>query len=150
MKLPMTATMPSPQAEQRVRLVLEAEVWKDIEGGPDTFCVTTEDMACEPVSPARFLGMVSDARAQLDRMERLAREFEARDTLAAILAEHHARLEEWDTDVADPLLRARFAAAAYVENGQLVVVVPLGQDPVQRVSAVANAVNDAIEQAARA
>ena len=140
-----TQALPPAPSNQRERLVIEAEVWKDIEGGPDTFCVTTEDAACEPMSPARFLGMVTEARAKLDRMERLAREFEARDTLAAILAEHDLTLVEVDLqEVAafGPDLARCLGCWAGKENGRLIVWVPAGQDPITRTNAVASLVND--------
>lgn len=140
---------PAPRA-QCIRLVLEAEIWQDSDGGPDTLCVTTDELACEPIVPARLRGMVAEARAKLGQIERLAGEHEARDTLRAILAEHDAELEEWDTSTAPLMLRDTFMAAAHRENGQMTVAVPAGQDPIERVDAVVRALTDVIEQADQA
>ncbi|MET7514038.1 hypothetical protein ABZS88_11260 [Streptomyces sp. NPDC005480] len=78
--------------DQRVRLVIEAEIFQDPDGGPDSLIVTTDDLACEPMSPARLRGMVADARAQLDQIERIANEHEAHDTLRVIVAEHELQV----------------------------------------------------------
>ncbi|MGW6142139.1 hypothetical protein [Streptomyces sp. NPDC055140] len=138
-----TASSPTP-TDQRVRLVLEAENFQDPDGGPDSLIVTTDDLACEPMSPARLLGMVADARAQLDAMERIAKEFEARDTLRAIVAEHDLQLEELDTETLFPEhLRGQLMAwYGEVEDSKKIVAVPAGQNPIERVNAVAALVND--------
>lgn len=130
--------------DQRVRFVLEAEIFPDPDGGPDTFIATTDDLACEPVSPARFLGMVEEGYAELNAMKRMALEFEARDTLRAIVAEHDLQLEEVDTELLfPPHLRDKLQAwYGEVEDGKKIVAVPLGQDPIERVNAVAALVND--------
>jgi hypothetical protein len=146
-----TKTPLSTPTTQHVRLVLEAEIFQDTDGGPDSLIYSTDTVACEPVSPARMLGMVAEARAQLDAMERMAREFEARDTLAAIVAEHHLQLEEWDLANLDENLRSKFVAfAAVLKDGQRIVVVPQGQDPIKRVNAVSKLINDLQTQAAAA
>jgi hypothetical protein len=140
-----TAKAPSPHNEQRVRLVLEAEIWKDIDGGPDTFCATTDKLACEPMSPARFLGLLEEATTKLDAMKRLALEFEARNTLAAIIAEHDLTLIEVDMRTVaaiDPDVPAALRCWAGKHNGRLIVWVPKDQDPVERVNAIADLVND--------
>ncbi|MFG2855668.1 hypothetical protein ACGFZ9_34210 [Streptomyces mirabilis] len=137
-----TASSPLPRA-QCTRVVLEAEIWQDPDGGPDTLCVTTDELACEPTVPARLRRMVVDARATLDKMERLADEQEARDTLAAIVAENDLQVEEWNADSLDPKMRDRFVAfLAVPKKGRTIVVVPEGQDPVERVNAVAGLVAD--------
>ena len=137
-----SASTPAAQ-EQRVRLVLEAEVFQDPDGGPDSLIATTDKLACEPMSPARLLGMVAEARAQLDQMERIAREFEARGTLAAIVAEHHLHVEEWDIANLDEKFRGKFVAfAALTTDGQRIVVVPKGQDPIERLAGVTELVRD--------
>ncbi|MFF1685960.1 hypothetical protein [Streptomyces sp. NPDC058254] len=140
-----SASMATPAPiDQRVRLVIEAEIFQDPEGGPDSLIVTTDDLACEPMSPARLLGMVADARAQLAQIDRLAREYEARDTLRAIVAEHDLQLEELDTELLFPEhLRDKLQAwYGEVEDGKKIVAVPLGQDPIERVNAVAALVNE--------
>ncbi|MFJ8027421.1 hypothetical protein [Streptomyces sp. NPDC096311] len=141
--------MPAPRS-QCVRLVLEAEIFQDLEGGPDELVVTTDELACEPVAPARLRRMVADARATLDAIERLARRYEAEDTLRAILAEHDLTLVEVAMDeVAEfgPDLAARLQCWSGKENGRQIVWVPQGQDPVERVDAIAKLVNDLADQA---
>ncbi|MEV8546267.1 hypothetical protein [Streptomyces sp. NPDC051572] len=142
---------PAPR-ELSLSTFFTVEVMIDPDTGKPTLCTAADPTLGDfrETSPARALGMVEEIEARLVQAKRLIREHEARDTLAAILAEHHARMEEWDTDLADPLLRDRFLAGAYVEDGQLVVVVPLGQDPIERVDAVAKAVNNVAEQETRA
>jgi hypothetical protein len=137
------ATAPSTPTDQRVRLALEAEIFQDDEGGPDSLIVTTDELTCEPIAPARLLGLVADARARLDQMERLAREYEARDTLRAIIAEHDLQVEEWDLADLDAKWRNKFMAfTALLDDGRRILVVPQGQDPIKRVNAVAALVND--------
>lgn len=140
---PEAPTTSPALTDQRVRLVIEAEIFQDLDGGPDSLIVTTDELACQPISPARLLGMVADARAQLDEIERLAKEYEARDTLAAILAEHDVQMEEWDTGSLDPKLRDRFVAFAMLhKDGSRLVVVPEGQNPIERLAAVAELIVD--------
>lgn len=132
---------PAPTA-QRIRLVIEAEIFQDPDGGPDSLIVTTDELACEPTVPARLLGMVAKARAQLDQIERLANEYEARDTLRAIIAEWDLELEELDASTLPEKIRDAFQAFHCTPKGErAVIVVPQGQDPIERVNAVARLVN---------
>jgi hypothetical protein len=143
-----TATAPSTPTDQRVRLVIEAEIFQDLDGGPDSLIVTTDVLACQPTAPARLLGMVAEARAKLDHIERLAKEYEARDTLRAIVAEHGLVLEELDTDTLFPEhLRGKLKAWYGEVDGTRIIAVPAGQDPVERVNVVAALVNDLQAQA---
>lgn len=137
-----TTTAPSTPTDQRVRLVLEAEIFQDPDGGPDSLIVTNDKLACEPIVPARFRGLIADARAELDRMERLVLEHEARDTLRAILAEHDLELEELDASTLPEKIRNGFGAFhCKPKNGRGVIVVPQGQDPIERVNFVADLAN---------
>lgn len=132
-----TATAPSTPTDQRVRLVIEAEIFQDSEGGPDSLIVTTDSLACEPTSPARLLGMVEEARAQLDQIERLAQVHEAEGTFRAIVAEHNLTVEEWDTSTLNSKLRKGFRAfGALLATGERLIVIPRDQDPIERVDAV--------------
>ncbi|MFE5189217.1 hypothetical protein [Streptomyces sp. NPDC056628] len=136
-----TAKAPSPASEQSITASLTAEIMRDLDDGRPTLVAYTEGNAGDlrEVSPARLRGMVAAARAQLDEIERLADEQEARDTLAAMLAEHQVELDEWDTATLDPKLRPHFLAAYDQSPGSdRVIVVPLGQDPVQRLAVVAD------------
>src|SRR5690348_1406952 len=107
-------------AERAVSLVLEAEVMADADTGRLTLVASTDHQMTDldDVSPVRLRKMVADARAKLDEFERLANEYEAIDTLRAILAEHGVEMEEWDTSSLDPKLRRGFLAfSTLVEDG---------------------------------
>lgn len=132
----MSTTVPS--ATRQISLTLEAEVMADESGRLSLVASTDAQLAdFDAVSPARLRAMVATAREQLAEFERLADEQEARDTLAALLAELDVELEEWDAASLDPKLREAFDAFAMVsEDGPRLVVVPLGQDPIARLEAV--------------
>lgn len=55
----------------------------------------------------------------------------------ALVAEHGLQVEEWDTDTLDKKYRDKFMAF-YLEHkdGTRIVVVPIGQDPAERLRAV--------------
>lgn len=150
MKLPTTSTAPSTPAEQSISTFLHVEVMHDLDDGRPTLVTATESNLGDlrETSPARALGIVADARAQLDRIERLIKEYEAVDTFRAIVAEHHLHVEEWDITNLDEKFRGKFVAfAAVTDDGLKVVVVPKGQDPIQRVNAVTDLVNNLQAQA---
>ena len=92
------------------------------------------------VSPARLRQMVGEARARLDEFERLANEYEARDTLNAILAEHDLTLIEAPLDklanINDDLADRLGCWVMEAPDGRGYVVAPSGQDPVERLEMV--------------
>ncbi|MFF3911565.1 hypothetical protein ACFYZJ_37815 [Streptomyces sp. NPDC001848] len=136
---------PAAPVERSLSLVLEAEVMMDDDNGMLSLVASTDHHLSDfgEVAPARLRRMVAEARAKLDEFERLANEYEAIDTLRAIVAEHHLHVEEWDLANQDPQFRSKFVAfAALTEDGQRVVVVPKGQDPVKRLAAVAELVRE--------
>ncbi|MFR9796603.1 hypothetical protein ACL02U_11965 [Streptomyces sp. MS06] len=128
-----------PPAERAVSLTLEAEVMADDESGRLGLVASADPHLSDiaEVSPAGLRDMIAAARTRLTEFERLADEQEARDTLAALLAEHQLRIEEWDTSTLDPKLRARLKAVhdPTVGDGRTIVV-PAGQDPPARLAAV--------------
>ncbi|MEV5940326.1 hypothetical protein [Streptomyces sp. NPDC051994] len=146
--LPLLPAMPAqPHPEQAAarpddrhcQLVLEAEIFQDPDGGDDSLIVTTDDLACEPVSPARLRLMVAEARTKLDEIERLAAVYEAEDTIRAIVAEHDIDLQEWDGAELPPRLRKQFVAFGVLDkHDQLIIMVPTGQDPIQRAAILAH------------
>lgn len=146
----LASSMPlaSTPTDQCVRLVLEAEIFQDPDDGPDSLIYSTDTVACEPVSAARMLDMVAEARTKLDRIERITREFEARDTLAAMLDEAGLALEEWPTDSLDERIRHQLRAVYFNDEGRPTVVVPQGQDLIERVNAVSTLIGDLQAQAA--
>jgi hypothetical protein len=128
-----------------VSLTLEAEVMADDESGRLCLVASADPQLSDfgDVSPARLREMVVAARTQLAEFERLADEQEARDALVALLAERDVQLEEWDTETLDPKLRREFVAFAMVrEDGLRLVVVPAGQDPIARLAAVRDLIED--------
>ncbi|MGW3200684.1 hypothetical protein ACWDBD_40195 [Streptomyces sp. NPDC001118] len=131
--------------EHSLSLVLEAEVMMDADSGMLSLVASTDHHLSDfgEVAPARLRRMVAEARAKLDQFERLANEYEAIDTFRAIVVEHHLHVEEWDLANLDAKFRGKFVAfAALTDDGRRVVVVPKGQDPVERLAAVAELVRD--------
>lgn len=137
----MTATVHRP-AERVVSLVLEAEVMADVDTGRLALTASTDhhmtDLA--DVSPARLRQMVNEARTRLDEFERLANEYEARDTLNAILAEHDLTLIETPldklADINDDLAGRLGCWVMEAPDGRGYVVVPSDQDPIERLETV--------------
>ncbi|MEV8552596.1 hypothetical protein AB0L04_22605 [Streptomyces glaucescens] len=141
---PTTASATLP--DQSIRMVLEAEIFQDPEGGPASLIATTDELACEPVTPTRLLHMVAEARAQLDAIERLANEYAATVAIPAFLSEFGFELEELDIAALtedNPKLAAAFRGfAATMSDGTRLVVVPTGQSPTERLAAIRTLVLD--------
>jgi hypothetical protein len=131
-------TTNAPAAERAVSLTLEAEVMADCETGSLSLVASTNPQLSDltEVSAARLRELIAAARERLIEFERLADEQEARESLAALLAEHRLTVEEWDTASLDPRLRDRIQAVYDPTGGQRVVIVPAGQDPIERLAAV--------------
>ena len=126
-------------AERSLSLTLEAEVMADDETGRLSLVASTDPRLADfgAVSPVGLRDMVAAARTRLAEFERLADEQEARDSLAALLAEQDVELEEWNPATLDPLLRESFDAFAMRHLGdRMLVVVPQGQDPIVRLAIV--------------
>jgi hypothetical protein len=125
-------------AVRSISLTLDAEVMADDETGALSLVVSTSPQLSDfaEVSPARLRDMVAAFRGRLAEVERLADEQEARDTLAALLAEHDVELEEWDTSSLDERLRPHLQAVHDPTVGRRTIVVPAGQDPIDRLGAV--------------
>lgn len=134
-----------PPAERALSLTLEAEVMADDESGRLSLAASSDPQLADfgNVTPARLREMVAAARERLADFERLADEQDARDTLAALLAEHQMRIEEWDTSTLDARLRDRIKAVHDPIAGDgRVIVVPTGQDPIARLAAVRELIAD--------
>lgn len=126
-------------AERALSLTLDAEVMADADTGRLALVASTDPQLSDfaEVAPARLRQMVSSARARLVDFERLADEHEARETLQALLTEHGLRVEEWDTATLDWRLRDSIRAVYDPTEGDgRVVIVPAGQDPIERLAAV--------------
>jgi CO dehydrogenase/acetyl-CoA synthase gamma subunit (corrinoid Fe-S protein) len=146
---PKAATAPSPLAEQSISVTLTAEIMRDLDDGRPTLIAATESNLGDlrETSPARLRSMVAAARTKLDQIEQLANEHEARDTLRAIVAEHSLNLYEDDLSDLPEVARTFACFAMRHKDGRTIVVVPQGQDPIERVKAVAELVNDIQAQA---
>jgi len=139
-------------SERAVSLVLEAEIMADADTGRLALIASTDhhmsDLA--DVSPARLRRMVDEARTRLDEFERLAIEFEARDTLNAILAEHSLTMIEASlgklADVDGALADRLDCWLMEAPDGRGYVVVPEGQDPSERLRHVSAFVARRIRQ----
>jgi hypothetical protein len=125
-------------AERALSLTLDAEVMVDSDTGALSLVASTDPQLSDlaEVSASRLRELIAAAGARLVEFERLADEQEARETLAALLAENRLRIEEWDTATLDPKLRDRIQAVYDPTGGDRVVIVPAGQDPIARLAAV--------------
>lgn len=140
-----TAAPTSTPTEQCLTLAIEIETMADSDTGQLALIGSTgfhqEDLT--QVSPARARGMISQAHAKLNEMMRLVDEYEAREILAAIIAEHDLTLEERDTATLDPDLRDILQCLAIrTTDGRTTIVVPAGQNPIVRTAVVAEFIND--------
>lgn len=137
-----TAVLP---AERAVSLTLEAEVMADSDSGRLSLVASTDPQLADigDVSPVRLREMVKAARERLAEFERLADEQEARETLRTLLAEHQMRIEEWDISTLDSQLRDNIKAVhdPTVGDGN-VIIVPADQDPIVRLTAVRDLIED--------
>ena len=132
------STRTTLSATRQISLTLEAEVMAD-ETGRLSLVASTDPQLSDiaDVTPARLRDLVAASRARLAEFERLADEQEARDTLAALLAENGLRVEEWDVSTLDSRLRDNIKAVHDpVEGDGQTIIVPAGQDPIERLAAV--------------
>ena len=131
-------------AERLISLTLEAEVMADGDSGHLALVASTDPQLADirDVTPARLREMVAAARTRLAEFERLADEQEARNTLRALLDEHGLRTEEWDITALDSRLRDSITAVHDPVTGGDVIIVPTGQDPIDRLGAVRRLIED--------
>jgi hypothetical protein len=54
----------------------------------------------------------------------------------ALVTEYGLQVEEWDTVTLDPKLRDKFMAFYLETDGKRILVVPVGQDPAERLHAL--------------
>ncbi|WP_159039644.1 hypothetical protein [Streptomyces sp. TP-A0356] len=138
----MTNKTTAVSAERSVSLVLEAEVMMDADTGMLSLVASTDHHMADfgEVCPARLRRMVAEARAKLDEFERLADEYEAIDTLRAILAEHDLSLIEAPldklADVNDDLADRLACWVMETPGGHGYVIVPQEQGPIERLQTV--------------
>ena len=126
-------------AERALSLSLDAEVMTDLDTGELSLVASTDPQLSDlaEVSASRLRELIAAARNGLADFERLADEQEARESLRSLLAEHGLRVEEWDTASLDPRLRDSIPAVYDPTEGDgRTIIVPAGQDPIERLAAV--------------
>lgn len=132
-------------AQRALSLSLDAEVMTDLDTGELSLVASTDPQLSDlaEVSASRLRELITAVRSGLVDFERLADEQEARDTLRSLLAEHGLRIEEWDTATLDARLRDRIQAVYDPTEGDgRTVIVPAGQDPIVRLTAVRDLITD--------
>ncbi|MFB7739601.1 hypothetical protein ACFC08_35680 [Streptomyces sp. NPDC056112] len=154
-QLPTTTTASSTIPEQAITASLTAEVMTDLDDGQPMLVASTQPGLgdLQVVTPTQLLAKVAEQRQQLDRIEALANEYAATVVIPAFLEEYGIELEELDlANLAEdaPDLAAQFRAFSIVKNdGTVIVAVPKGQAPVERLAAIRDLVLDLQKQAAQ-
>ena len=132
-------------AVRAVSLSLDAEVMTDLDTGELSLVASTDPRLSDlaEVTSGSLRELITTAYAKLADFERLADEQEARESLWSLLAEQGLRIEEWDTATLDARLRDRIQAVYDPTEGDgRTVIVPAGQDPIVRLTAVRELIAD--------
>jgi hypothetical protein len=143
-----TTTASSSLAEQAITASLTAEIMNDLDDGRPTLVAYTEGNAgdIQEVTPAQLLAKVAELRAHADRIEALANEYAAEVVIPAFVEQYGIELEELDTaklfEDAPNLAAAFRAFSAMKDDGGIIVAVPQGQAPVERLAAIRDLVLD--------
>ncbi|MGP4048748.1 hypothetical protein [Streptomyces sp. 2A115] len=151
-----TSTATSVPDEQSVTASLTAEIMHDLDDGRPTLVASTQGNQgdLQEVTPRQLLAKVTEARAQLDQVESLANEYAATVVIPAFVEHYGITLRETSLDglrAIDPELAAIFrGSAALLKDGELIVTVPEGLDPVARLSALRDLVLDQQKRAVQA
>jgi hypothetical protein len=143
-----TTTASSTLPEQAITASLTAEIMNDLDDGRPTLVAYTEGNAgdIQEVTPAQLLAKVAELRAHADRIEALANEYAAEVVIPAFVEQYSIELEELDTarlfEDAPNLASAFRAFSAVKDDGSIIVAVPKGQAPVERLAAIRDLVLD--------
>lgn len=135
-------------AEQSISAFVLVEVITDVETDEVTLCIASDmqltDYRAAAVSDATALAR--QLREKADQIEALADEYAEKIAIPAFIGQYSIELEELDTaslleDAPD--LAAAFRAFSAVKNdGSIIVAVPKGQGPVERLAAIRDLVLD--------
>jgi hypothetical protein len=143
--------------EQVITASLTAEIMHDLDDGRPTLVAYTQGNAgdLDEVSPTTLMARVREARAQLDQIEQLAREYASEHTLPELVSHFSLRLIEYGEDTMrehfGPELAKKFGCVAlHQQDGGITVLVPEGQDPIVRLAVIRELVLDLLDQAAAA
>ena len=149
---PSASTLP----DQAITASLTVEIMTDLDDGQSTLVASTQGNQgdLQVVTVAQAMDKVTKLREQADSIEALVNEYAAKVLIPAFLTEFGIKLEELDmanliedapTDIAD-----RFRAfAALKHDGSIIVAVPKGQAPAERLAAIRDLVLDLQRQAAQ-
>ncbi|MGW0372431.1 hypothetical protein ACWDZW_26785 [Streptomyces coeruleorubidus] len=143
-----TSTAPSTLPEQSITASLTAEIMNDLDDGRPTLVAYAEGNAgdIQEVTPAQLVAKVAELRAHADRIEALANEYATKVAIPAFVEQYGIELEELDTaklfDDAPNLAAAFRAFCAVKDDGGIIVAVPKGQAPVERLAAIRDLVLD--------
>ena len=143
-----TATAPSPINEQSITGFAHAEIMLDADTGQAAFCIALNqnlsDFQAGPV--ARGLAAAEKLREKADEIEALTNEYAATVVIPAFIEQYGIVLEELDlatlTEDAPGLAAGFRAFCAAKDDGTIIVAVPEGQPPVQRLTVIRDLVLD--------
>jgi hypothetical protein len=135
-------TASSTLPEQSITTSLCFEIMHDLDDGHPALLASTQgnlgDLA--EVGPTEAIRRLREARAHLDQAEQLINQYTEAHTLPAFLQVYNVTLVETGLEgfaETNPKLAAGFKAfGALKTDGTLIVVVPEGQPPVDRLAAV--------------
>ncbi|MDG9706274.1 hypothetical protein [Streptomyces sp. DH37] len=115
-----------------VSVRLDVEIAADGDTRRPTLVAEERDGDWCEITSAELRRRIDRARADLAAAEKLAAYAEAVENLRAFLAEHDIVVDEWDTSTLDESLRDSFAGFFQDQDGRRRLVLPAGQDPVER------------------
>lgn len=147
--LASTGTLASTLPEQTIAASLTAEIMHDLDDGQPKLVAYTEGNAGDlrEVAVTALAVMVREARAKLDQIEQLARDYATKVTIPLFLKHfdielHEYKAESMHEDFGPELTAQIRGISEQRKDGRIVFAVPEGQDPIQRLAALRNYVND--------
>ncbi|MDX3582965.1 hypothetical protein [Streptomyces europaeiscabiei] len=140
--------------ERAVASILVAEVMNDLDDGQPTLVAYTDGNAGDlrEVPVTALAVMIREARAKLDQIEQLARDYATKVTIPLFLKHfdielHEYKAESMHEDFGPELTAQIRGISEQRKDGRIIFAVPEGQDPIQRLAALRNYVNDVRSQA---
>lgn len=116
-------------------VVLHAEIGTDADTGRPWLLASTDDHDWREITTAELRSRVEGARRELERVSKLAAQYEAIEELTALAVEHKVTVEEWDTASLDSRLRDDFVVWDRRIGGHRYLIFPKGQAPDERLAA---------------
>ncbi|MDX3555319.1 hypothetical protein PV729_26730 [Streptomyces europaeiscabiei] len=157
MNHPLSTTAPASTLPDRaITASLTVEIMHDLDNGRPTLLISRDSNQgdlCE-VTPFEAIAEASKLRADADRIEELAREYAAKHVIPALVEHYGITLRETSLDqlhATGPEIADMFMGYGMrLPSGELVFVVPEGQDPIERIGFIRGALRGINEQAAAA